>query len=385
VTTRVAIVSASAVPGGAERALTGLVRHLPAVGVEPFVILLQSGAFEEWLAEVGCPTVILRAGRTRQIHRTIGAVAQIRRVAVERGADVVLSSQSKSHVYGGTAALLARLPAVWWQHAIPRRGRIEFVAGRVPAAAVVCGSRAAEKAQHRLTPRRTIVRIPPGVDVSALAARRGSGTVIRRSLGWEGRRIVGIVGRLEPSKGQRTFLQAASLLARGRPDVRFAVIGGAVLGWEGSYPDDLRRLAAELGLADRVHFAGHQDDVAPWLDAFDVAVHAADNEPFGLVLVEAMALGKPLVASASGGPMDIVEDGVSGLLVAPGDAHTLAARVDDLLDDPALASRLGRAGADRAQRFTEERTAAAFGQLLSSITAGEPERRFAPAPSMNDR
>jgi glycosyltransferase involved in cell wall biosynthesis len=383
--TRVAIVAASAAPGGAERALVSLVRTWPASEVEPFAVLLQPGPLENWLADAGCPVVVLEAGRTRQLYRTAGVVRALRQLIIDRHADVVLSTQSKSHVYGGAAATLARIPAIWWQHEIPRRNPIELTAGRVRATAVVCGSRAAVDAQRRLTPRRRIVCIPPGVDVAGLGARRGSGVSVRQALGWERNRIVGIVGRLQPSKGQTTFLHAAALLARDRPDLRFAVVGGAVLGWEGAYPDDLRRLADELGLADRLHFAGHQDDVVPWLDAFDVAVHAAANEPFGLVLVEAMALGKPLVASNTGGPADIVEHGVSGLLVPPGKPDELAAEVGMVLDDPALAAALACAAPKRAEMYSDQRAAGRFAELLHGIAAGEPARRQLQVARLTDR
>ena len=383
--TRVAIVAASAAPGGAERALVSLVRAWRAPEIEPFAVLLQPGPLEEWLADVGCPIVRLEAGRTRQVHRTVGVIRALRQLIVDRRADVVLSSQSKSHAYGGAAASLARVPAIWWQHEIPRRNPIELTAGRVPAAAVVCGSHAAVDAQRRLTPRRRIVCIPPGVDVAAFGARRGSGVSIRQALGWEGNCIVGIVGRLQPSKGQMTFLHAAALLARDRPDLRFVIVGGAVLGWEGPYPDDLRRIARNLRLSDQLHFAGHQDDVVPWLDAFDVAVHAAANEPFGLVLVEAMALGKPLVASNTGGPAEIVEQGVSGLLVPPGDPDKLAAAVGTVLDDPVFAAALASAAPRRAEMYSDRRAGERFAELLHTIAAKEPARHRLQVARLTDQ
>jgi glycosyltransferase involved in cell wall biosynthesis len=130
-------------------------------------------------------------------------------------------------------------------------------------------------------------------------------------------------------------------------------------------------LAAELGIADRVHFAGHQSDVHPWYDALDVVVHASFGEPFGLVLVEAMALGKPVVATAAGGPLEIIEDGISGVLIPPGDPDRLAATIDRILGDRSLAAALGRAAAERAQAFSEQGMAQRFAALLRNLISEE--------------
>src|SRR5437764_15378541 len=110
-----------------------------------------------------------------------------------------------------------------------------------------------------------------------------------------------MVARLERWKEQALVLHAARHVAAMREDVRFVLVGGAILGTEGPYPEKLRLLARNLGLAERVHFAGHQADVYPWFDALDVVVHTTRAEPFGLVVAEAMALAKPIVALRSGG------------------------------------------------------------------------------------
>ena len=363
--TRVLLLSPTAVPGGAERALVNLARHLPTHGFELSAVLLADGPLRGWLEEVGCPVTILPAGRTRHLHRTVSVVRRLAQLA--RRADIVISNQSKGHVYGGLAAKLAGRPAVWWQQGTPTRSRIELAATAVPANAVVCSSRDAERAQRRLTPRHLVKLIHLGIEVDAIASRAGSGQAVRNRLGWESKQVVGIVGRLQPWKGQEVFLRAAAQIARRHPEARFAVVGGAILGWEGDYPQHLRRLAEELGIADLVHFAGHQDDVYPWFDAMDVVVHASFGEPFGLVLVEAMALGKPLVATADGGPLEIVEDGVSGLLVPPGDDKALAGAVEQILDDPTLAASLASAARRRADTFSSERTAHQFASLLARL------------------
>lgn len=367
---RALLLSPSSVPAGAERAFAGLARHLPSQGWEVEAVLLQPGPLERWLADAGCSTMVIDAGRTRQLHRTAATVARLARRA--READVVVSNQSTGHVYGGLAALAARRPAVWWQHGTPEPSRLESVAARVPAALVVASSRESVEAQRRLTPHRRVELVHPGIDVAEVRSRKGSGAEIRASHGWGDRRMVGIVGRLQEWKGQDVFLRAAAQVAAAHPDAAFAVVGGALLGWEGDYPEQLRRLADELGIADRVHFAGHQDDVYPWFDACDVVVHASLGEPFGLVLVEAMALGKPLVATAAGGPTEIIVDGESGLLVPPGDPDSMAEAISSVLDDDGLRARLGTGAPTRAKQFDERAMAANFAALLDDIAGDAP-------------
>jgi glycosyltransferase involved in cell wall biosynthesis len=283
--------------------------------------------------------------------------------------DLVISNQTKGHLYGGSAARLAKVPAVFWQQGIPSASLMERLAGIVPARCIVASSEAAVKAQRAITPRRRVRRIPLGVLVEQIAHRAGEGAAIREVLGVSGLPTVGIVGRLQPWKGQDLFLRAAAQVAHRAPDVRFLVVGGAILGWEGSYPGDLERSVSESPeLRDRVIFAGHQDDVYPWYDALDVVVHASTEEPFGLVLVEAMALGRPLVATGAAGPTEIVEHGVSGLLVPPGDASAMAQAIRSILDDVALARDLSAGAKARSEQFSARSMAARWAALLDEIT-----------------
>ena len=362
--TAVLLVSPSAKPAGSERCVASLARHLPSFGFEPHTVLLEHGPLEGWLPS---PPTVIDAGRFRELATTVRTLRALIELARERGAKAVVSHQSKGHVYGGLVARRAGLPEIWWQHSTPRRIPVDIVSALVPTDTIVGGSDEVLAHQRRLTPRRRLAKVHYGVPVAEIARREGSGARIRSALGWEGAPLVGIVGRLQPWKGQEVFLRAAARITAARPDVRFLVVGGAVLGTEGSYPDDLRRLAGELGLDGRVHFAGHQEDVYPWFDALDVVVHASIGEPFGLVLVEAMALGKPLIATNVAGPTEIVEDGRSGLLVPPGDPRAIADAVERVLGDPALAAALGKGASERALLFTEERMAREVALILEDV------------------
>ena len=128
-------------------------------------------------------------------------------------------------------------------------------------------------------------------------------------------------GRLAAWKGQHVFIRALA----GVPDLHAVIVGGALFGEE-AYEADLKRLCAELGVADRVHFLGFRRDIPRLMRMMDLIVHASTApEPFGRVLVEAMLARTPLIASRAGGALEIVQDRVSGRLVAPDDVRSCGA------------------------------------------------------------
>lgn len=126
---------------------------------------------------------------------------------------------------------------------------------------------------------------------------------------------------------------------------------------------------ARLGLGDVVIFAGFQVDASRWMQAMDIIVHASDREPFGIVVIEAMALGKPVVAGAAGGPAEVITPGVDGLLAPFGDAKALAQALLRYLDDPALAARCAVGAARRARDFSATRYASAFTDAVLDLLA----------------
>jgi glycosyltransferase involved in cell wall biosynthesis len=155
-----------------------------------------------------------------------------------------------------------------------------------------------------------------------------------------GSQIVGVVARLEPEKGHPTLLEAWPEVLRAVPDAYLLIVG------EGSRRDALEAQARELRIAHRIVFTGRRDDVPAVTAALDVAVLPSYREAQGLSVLEAMALSRPVVASNVGGIPEMIEDGVTGLLVPPHDAGALAAAIIRLLTDHPYADMLGRAGHD---------------------------------------
>jgi len=179
------------------------------------------------------------------------------------------------------------------------------------------------------------------------------------------RPLVLTLARLAPQKGLDTLVAAAQLL----PEAVFAVAG------DGPERGALEAQAATLGLADRMRFLGHRQDVPALLDSCDVLVLPSLFEGLPLAVLEAMAAGKPVVASRIGGTDEAVLDGVTGLLVPPSDARALARAVREVLSDPPLARRLGAAGRARVQaEFSARRMVSAVEATYDEVLAARERR-----------
>lgn len=181
---------------------------------------------------------------------------------------------------------------------------------------------------------------------------------------------IGVVGTLLPWKGQRIFIEAVAILVNEMNvrDCRFFIVGGEVPGAE-EYNRELEELVAESGLSDRVEFAGHQENVFHFLERLDVMVHTSIlPEPFGMVIIEAMALGRPVIATRLGGPMEIIDDGLDGLLIRANDPRALAEAIYALISDPERRRQMAEAARRKVEtRFTLDRFARDVEQVYASL------------------
>jgi glycosyltransferase involved in cell wall biosynthesis len=178
--------------------------------------------------------------------------------------------------------------------------------------------------------------------------------------------MVGIAARMNPWKGQYELIGAVSRLRETFPGMHLMILGANV-------PDvraDFEKKAREGGIADRVHFGGFQKDVRPYLHEFDLFVHPSYSEPFGLAIVEAMAMRKPVIACATGGVPEIITHGRDGWLVEERSAEAVAAAISTLLNDRNLCQQMGdRARHTVRDRFTPRQQCAAVTQQYASLIA----------------
>jgi glycosyltransferase involved in cell wall biosynthesis len=345
--------------GGGELMLRQLLTHGRGQGVEWTVVFLRDGPMVAEVRALGHDVQLIEAGRFRHLVARVRAIVRIARLARTSRAQLVLGWMVAGQLTAGAAAFLARIPCVWFQVGTPRPDWLDRVATALPARGVLVLSRAAGAAQARVRPRRRQWLVYPGASLDAFdPARLPEPAVMRARLGLPARGpMIGMVGRLQRWKGMHVFVAAMARVYAARPDAH-AVIVGAPHETEPDYPAELHLQVSALGLDGAVSFAGFQGNVPEWMQAMDVIVHASDHEPFGIVVIEAMALGKPVVAGAAGGPAEIIADGENGLLVPYGDGESLARAILRYLDDRALAARIGAAARTRAAVF-DDRTYAA--------------------------
>lgn len=198
-------------------------------------------------------------------------------------------------------------------------------------------------------------------------------SAIRASLGLKPNGpVVGSIGRMDAyeQKGFGHFIDAASQVREAVPDAQFVIVG------DGEKEEKYRAQVTRLGLDDCFRFPGFRSDIPECLSAMDVFVLASTWEPFGLVLAEAMAMEKPVVAARSGGMPEVVQDGVTGAIVPPCDPPAIASAVTRYLNDPVLAARHGAAGRLRVlERFSPGRLICEMSFLYERLLGGVEESR----------
>jgi len=280
----------------------------------------------------------------------------IERVIRDRRVALVHTNIRLGHDREGIlAARLAGVPCVCHVRDFERLNRFDrWLAGRV--ARFICISQAVQRSHAASgVPCEKYRVVYNGLDLAAFDAGMDA-THGRESLGLAGdERAVGVVGRLESWKGQEVFLRAMAEVRRAVPRVKGIVVGASVP-HEPNYKDRLLALRRELGLDYRVAFHDYRPDVPALMAALDVIVLPSSSpEPFGRVLIEAMAASKPVVATDAGAVREVIADGEHGLLVPVDDAGAMAEAVKRLLLDPRLAGSMGLKGRREVEaRFTAQ-------------------------------
>jgi glycosyltransferase involved in cell wall biosynthesis len=289
--------------------------------------------------------------------------------------DIVHTHSSKAGILGRLAAKIARVPnIIHTPHGHVFYGHFGAFASKIFLWVEKLFSRFTdrmvaltdgEKNDYEnlsVCPSEKLLKIHSGVDVKQFMQSNGNMVEKRRSLGLDQNgNVVGFVGWLLPIKGPEYLLKAMQYIWQEYPETSLVFVG------KGDLDLDLRAQALQVSANGRVKFLGWREDIDEIMPVFDMLVLPSLNEGMGRVLVEAMAAGKPVVASRVGGIPDLVQHGETGYLVPPADEKALADSIKKLLDDPGKAWEMGQQGKERCQQFSLEAMIEKLDDLYSDL------------------
>jgi glycosyltransferase involved in cell wall biosynthesis len=351
--------------GGAERFALGLATHLPRDRFEPYVCAPRGAApiAVQTLAEAGIPFIGLGRKAKWDVHRLAGLAKLVR----EHGFDVLHSHMFGSNLWGSLVGTACKVPVViaqehtWSYQGSPLRVWLDgYVIGRLATRFVAVSRADAERMvsiEH--VPSRKVVFIPTAYVPQADGDTQGD---LRAELGLPADTpLYGSGSGMRPQKALEVLLDAHALVLRKLPRAHLVLAG------DGPSRAPLERRVRELALGDSTHFLGARSDVDSVIRAFDVAAMSSDFEGMPLFALECFANRTPLVATAVGGLNEIVDDGRTGILVAPRRPDLLAAAIEGLLCDPARRERLATAARAELEAFRIEAIAARYADLYEQL------------------
>ena len=329
---------------------------------------------------VQIPSLVRRISPVNDVRTLFDLV----RIIKTEKPDVVHTHTSKAGILGRLAAIIARVPLlvhtphghVFVGHFGPMLSKIflwverlfAFLTDRV---VVLTEGESRDYTDFNVYPRDKHVKIHSGVDIEKFKQNSVNAVEKKRSLGLDQNGfVVGFIGWLLPIKGPMHLLMAMESVWQNCDDAVLVYIG------KGELDVDLRAEAMKISANGRINFLGWRDDVHEIMPVFDIFVLPSLNEGMGRVLVEAMAAGKPIVASNVGGIPDLVQHEYNGLLVPPGDEKALAAAIMELIKDPGKAKAMGQRGRERCHQFSLESMIDKLDQLymeLSPIESINPD------------
>jgi glycosyltransferase involved in cell wall biosynthesis len=370
---RVLYVANSSKIGGGNRSLIELISRLDPSRFAPLLVLPGPGPMVDWARDARIDHAIVPgddwSGRIALFRRGVRMTA----IGAEARVSLIHTMAPTCYRAAALAGRVLGVPRVCHLGYPPERGEIARSFWSGPEALVGCfdGQTMPLEAEMRaINPLCRVLDISNGVDTKRFStdpARRAAGRA-RLSIGAVP--LVMIAGHLSAVKGYPVFLRAAAAIRQEHPHCHFAALGGETI--SDGYGADLRAEANALGLGGCMHFLGFRDDVPEVMAAADVIVLPSWSEGLPLAVLEAMACGKPVVATPVGGVARAVVDGVTGLLVPPGEPGRLAAAIGALLHDPAAAERMGTEGRRRVEeRYSLDRFTRSVDALYAALLAAK--------------
>ncbi|HEB12837.1 MAG TPA: glycosyltransferase family 1 protein [Actinobacteria bacterium] len=343
------------VPGGAEAILLYLIPAVQHAGIEVFVACIPGSEVETKFKDGGITTLPVSELRKNPLL----AIRRIVHICREHSIDLIHTGSLFGNFSGRLAGRKVGVPVITTVHCEPDaflltkssffrrlnwrlRQAVDRMTVGYASALIAVSKGVADKLIAQGIPAGKVTVVVNGIDVSRIQAQAALVTDTKSS---SVEQQIGVVARLEAVKGIQYLIEAVSLLAPELPDLKLVIIGA------GSLKNELVAQSRDLGIEERVTFLGYLENPMPQVAKLTLFVLPSLSEGLNVILLEAMAIERPVVATGVGGNSEVIQDRKTGLLVPPRDAAALAIAIKELLSKPELAAKLGKAGA----RLVEER------------------------------
>lgn len=338
--------------GGAE----ALLRHLLRCRSGRFHLscaFLQEGPLVEEALSLGYEVSVIPTTHLTSLPNYLHTVWRLRRWVRQMQLDAVLSWMTKAQLYVSPAIFGLPVRVAWYQHGLPINGALDRLATRLPADGILCCSRSAQSFQDLMAPKRRTFVCYPGISLPPSDAPSPAQARQRLQLPASAP-LIGMVARLENWKGVNVLIDAAELVFARYPEAIFYVVGGSHP-LDPGYTTFLEQKILTLSRPSQFRLVGQRsmDETSLWQIAADVIAHPVTGiEAFGMAVPEAMVRGKAVVASNEGGPAEVIQDNLNGVLVPKENPQELARSLLALLDDPPRRKRLEAEAVVRGRVFS---------------------------------
>ena len=350
---RVLLVSPVGEIGGAEQVFLNLAQHLPNYNIQPSLACLRPGPLVEKARQQGLSVFAFQEHRVRQLPKVLQGMRWLSQIAGQTQANI-LHSNHAVHLYSAPASKMTKIPELWHIHDYPYHlDALDRIILRLPSQHVLFTTERIKSGYQDLIATPSSVVAPTCIDPGRLQAFPAQES-IRQRYNLPSGPLLLTVARLQEHKGLHHLIAAIPQVIKRYPEARFAIVGKASGQEQLAYRERLTTQCSNLGVTPNVHFFGYvpdEDLVALYREA-SALVHPATSEGYGLTLLEAMALGLPVVAAAADGPKEIIVDEENGLLVPLADPSSLADSIICLLNNPGLAHALSLNGIDFASKMS---------------------------------
>jgi glycosyltransferase involved in cell wall biosynthesis len=372
--------------GGAERSLLDLLEHLDRKKYHPIVCFPSEGKLVGKLSRMGIETKMIplheeisRLSRQNGDRRLLGLLSTPRRLLPNitktaafvrsKHIDLIVTNGIKCHVIGSMVSSMTGVKLMWHVRDLIEKGWLKLIIwsmGRFFPDKIITNSDAVGSI---FSNDKRVETVYNGLDLLHFDPKINGGRIRSEFEVGKETKLIGTIGHFAPLKGYEELLDAMGEVVRKGFNVKLVLVGESIYPHSRTYREKLLSLADSTGLSERVIFAGFREDIPELLASFDLFVLPSRSEGFGRTNLEAMAMGKPVISTNVGGIPEVVLDGVTGILVPPGNSEDLARAIMKLLNDGELRESLGREGRRRVEEhFTlqshVQRIQEIYGEIL---------------------